>query len=175
MLSQTVWAPAPQMVFMVHLQPIGIQCKDRRLPLTDLTNRILNRDNDHYSGEYSYDEKQGKVHGCPARAPAIRSVLQAVKLRACMEGYSATQNHAEAITIEEIQRLMNWSERQCSNELLTTVPIETMEESKRCLEHGLMRAFMASAFTLWTRLVNIYIQQYLNKLLFRCFKLLGLQ
>jgi hypothetical protein len=112
----------------------------------------LNRDNDRYSGEYSYDEKRGEVHGCPARAPAVRSVLQAVKIRARAKGASATRNHAEAITIEEIQKLMNWSEMQCSNELLTTVPVETMEESKRHLEHGLMRAFMASAFTLWTRL-----------------------
>jgi hypothetical protein len=62
------------------------------------------------------------------------------------------------MTIEEIQKLMNWSETQCSNELLITAPIETMEESKRCLEHGLMRAFMASAFTLWTRLVCLSIR-----------------
>ena len=113
----------------------------------------MNRDNDRYSGEYSYDEKQGEVHGCPARAPAVRSVVQAVKTRARTKGYSATRNHAEAMTIEEIQKLMKWSETQCSNELLTTVPIETKEELKRRLEHGLMRAFMASAFTLWTRLV----------------------
>lgn len=114
----------------------------------------MNRDNDRYAGEYSYDEKQGEVRGCPARAPAVRSVLQAVKTRARTKGASATRNHAEAMTIEEIQKLMNWSETQCSNELLTVpVPIATMEESKRRLEHGLMRAFMASAFTLWTRLV----------------------
>ena len=67
-----------------------------------MTNRILNRDNDQYSGEYSFDEKQGKVHGCPARAPVVRSVMQAAKTRACAKGASATQNHAEAMTIEEI-------------------------------------------------------------------------
>jgi hypothetical protein len=117
----------------------------------------LNRDGDRYSGEYSFDEKQGEVRGCPARAPAVRSVVQAVKTRARTKGASATRNHAEAMTIEEIQKLMNWSETQCSNEQLTTVPIETMEELKHCLEHGLMRAFMASAFTLWTRLVLIIL------------------
>jgi hypothetical protein len=127
-----------------------------------LTNRILNRDNDRYSGEYSFDEKQGEVRGCPARAPAVRSVMQAVKTRARSKGASATRNHAEAMSIEEIQKLMNWSEMQCSNEL-TTVPIETMEESKRRLEHGLMRAFMASAFTLWTRLVCFAITYTLFK------------
>ena len=118
-----------------------------------MTNRILNRDNDRYSGEYSFDEKQGEVHGCPARAPAVRSVMQVVKTRAHAKGTSTTRNHAEAMTIEEIRKLINWSETQCSNEWLTIVPIETMEESKHRLEHGLMRAFMESAFTLWKRLV----------------------
>ena len=118
-----------------------------------MTNRILNRDNDRYSGEYSFDEKQGEVHGCPARAPAVRSVMQVVKTQAHAKGTSATRNHAEAMTIEEIRKLINWSETQCSNEWLTIVPIETMEESKHRLEHGLMRAFMESAFTLWKRLV----------------------
>ena len=113
----------------------------------------MNRDNDQYAGEYSFDEKQGEVRGCPARAPSVGSVIQVVKTRARTKGASATRNHAEAMTIEEIQKIMNWSEMQCSNELLTTVPIETSEELKCCLEHGFMRAFMASAFTLWTRLV----------------------
>ena len=179
-VSQTVWAPALQMVFMVHLQPIGIQCKHNRSPSTDWLTGFLNRDNDWYSGEYSYDEKEGEVHGCPARAPAVRSVLQAVKTRAHTKGASATRNHAEAITIEEIQKLMNWSEMQCSNELLTMVPIETIEELKCCLEHGLMRAFMTSAFTLWTRsvcflIIYIYNAIQINCVLFRCFELLSLQ
>jgi len=113
----------------------------------------LTRDNDCYSGVYSYDEKQDKVHGCPARAPAVRSVLRAVKTRACTKGTLATQHHAEAITIEEIQKLMNWSKKNCPNEKLTSMPVENVVELKLCLEHGLMRAFIASAFTLWTRLV----------------------
>ena len=53
--------------------------------------------------------------------------MQEVKKRAHTKGASATRNHAEAITIEKIQNLMNWSETQFSNELLTTVPIETIE------------------------------------------------
>ena len=125
-VSQMAWGPALRMVFMVHLQPIEIQCK-YNITTEWLTNRILNRDNDRYCGEYSFDKKQGEVHGCPARAPAVRSVMQAVKTRAQAKCASATRNHAEAMTIEEIQKLMNWSETQCSNELLTTMPIETME------------------------------------------------
>ncbi|KAF8809544.1 hypothetical protein BYT27DRAFT_7222449 [Phlegmacium glaucopus] len=47
---------------------------------------------------------------------------------------------------------MNWSEKNCPNEKLTSTPVENMEELKLCLKHGLMHAFMTSAFTLWTRL-----------------------
>jgi len=32
---------------------------------------FLNRDNDRYSGEYSYDEKQDEVHGCPRVLPQL--------------------------------------------------------------------------------------------------------
>ena len=154
------WGPALWMVFMLHLQPIGIQCK-YNITTDWLTNWILNRDNDRYCGEYSFDKKQGEVHGYPTRALAVRSIMQAVKIQACTKGTSATWNNAEAMTIE---KLMSWSEMQCSNELLTTVPIETMEESKHCLENGLMWAFMASAFTLWTRSVCFSIYTiYLNR------------
>ena len=100
-----------------------------------------------------FDNETGEVRGCPARAPAVRSVVEAVKIRARSKGASAARNHAEAMTVEEIQKIMRWSETQCSNERLTSVPIETVEDLKHCLEHGLMRAFMPSAFTLWTRLV----------------------
>ncbi|KAF8797576.1 hypothetical protein BYT27DRAFT_7228935 [Phlegmacium glaucopus] len=115
-------------------------------------------DNDCYSGAYSYDEKQYKVLGCPTRASAVRSVLQAVKTRAHTKGALATRNHAEAITIEEIQKLMNWSEKNCPNEKLTSTPVENMEEWGS-VKYRLMHAFMTSAFMLWTR----------------CFELLSLQ
>ena len=72
-------------------------------------------------GAYSFDEVSGVVSGCPARAPSVKSVVQVVKTRSLSKGAAATRNHAEAMTIEEIQKLMEWSTKECQNEALTVV------------------------------------------------------
>jgi len=44
---------------------------------------------------------------------------------------------------------------ECPDEQLTSKPeIQTTMDLKLQFEHGFMRAFMTSAFTLWTRLVG---------------------
>jgi len=45
---------------------------------------------------------------------------------------------------------MQWSEKTCPNELLE-MPVPNVETLMFRLEHALMRAFVTSAFTLWTR------------------------
>ncbi|KAF8815376.1 hypothetical protein BYT27DRAFT_7225429 [Phlegmacium glaucopus] len=99
------------------------------------------------------------IHGAFASywgaiAPAVRLVLQAVKTQARF-----SQPESCSITIQEIQKLMNWSKKNCPNEKLTSTPVDNVAELRLCLEYGLMQAFIASAFTLWTR----------------CFELLSLQ
>lgn len=120
-----------------------------------LTN-LYSRDGDRYAGKYELNEATGQVHGCPARAPGVTDVLRCIKIRAKSRGASAVRNHADAMTIEEIQKLMQWSTSVCPNEMLTVDPktITDIKDLKLCLEHGFMRAFMSSAFTLWTRLVG---------------------
>lgn len=98
------------------------------------------------------DDKTGEVKGCPARAPAVMAVLHAVKIRAAEKGHAAVRNHAEAITIEEVQKIMDWSQKTCPDDLLT-LPVEDLETLMFRAEHALMRAFISSAFTLWTRFV----------------------
>jgi len=80
----------------------------------------------------------------------VTSLLHAIKIRASIKGAAATRQHAEAISIEEIQTLMQWSEKTCPNELLE-MPVPNVETLMFRLEHALMRAFVTSAFTLWTR------------------------
>jgi len=121
-----------------------------------------------------FEEKTGTVHGCPAQAPAIVAVLNAVKTRSKKKGHSATHNHAEAMTIKELQKLMQWSKETCPDELLTML-LKDVKTLKFQLEHVLMRAFVSLAFTLWTRYVPsswtfeepIYYH--------RCFELLTLE
>ncbi|EDR06825.1 uncharacterized protein LACBIDRAFT_299726 [Laccaria bicolor S238N-H82] len=113
---------------------------------------------DKYAGDYRLDDKTGEVTGCPARAPAVMAVIHAVKVRAVEKGHAASRNHAEAITVEEMKKIIDWSEKMCPDDLLT-LPVKDIETLMFRAEHALMRAFISSAFTLWTR----------------CFELLTLQ
>ncbi|EDQ99570.1 uncharacterized protein LACBIDRAFT_316329 [Laccaria bicolor S238N-H82] len=116
-------------------------------------------DGDKYAGNYQFDDKTGEVKGCPARAPAVMAVLHAVKVRAAEKGHAAVRNHAEAITIEEVKKIMEWSEKTCPDDLLT-LPVEDLETLMFHAEHALMRAFISSAFTLWTRCFELLTLQY---------------
>ncbi|CAA7265651.1 unnamed protein product [Cyclocybe aegerita] len=113
-----------------------------------------------YSGAYSLDKETGKVSGCPARAPNVKAVIKSVKIQSKTQGAAATRNHADAMTLEELDCLMQWSLKECPDDLLNDdsliLDIETL---RFCVEHALMQAFMSSAFMLWTR----------------CFELLSLQ
>ncbi|KDR74440.1 hypothetical protein GALMADRAFT_269329 [Galerina marginata CBS 339.88] len=120
-----------------------------------------------YDGEYSFDEVTGEVKGCPARASNVRAVVQSIKTRDKSKGAGANRNHAEAMTLEELQCLMRWSTKECPDEWLTGgIGTNEFEDAgaalaalKHCLRHGFMRGFMPSGYTLWTR----------------CFELLSLQ
>ncbi|KAF8904708.1 hypothetical protein CPB84DRAFT_1677144 [Gymnopilus junonius] len=118
-------------------------------------------DGNRYAGAYECNEETGEVRGCPARAQCVLDVVKSVKIWAKADGSSATRNHADAMTLEEIQKLMRWSMSVCPDEKLTEDPkgITDTADLVFRLEHGLMHAFMSSAFTLWTR----------------CFELLSLQ
>ncbi|KAF8969697.1 hypothetical protein BDZ97DRAFT_1794723 [Flammula alnicola] len=123
-----------------------------------------NMDGEKYAGEYSFNEATGEVKGCPARASSVKAVVQSIKTRDKSKGASATRNHAEAMTLEELQHLMRWSAKECPDEWLTderwkSEVEDTVAALKLHLQHGFMRGFMSSGFTLWTR----------------CFELLSLQ
>jgi hypothetical protein len=116
------------------------------------------RDGEKFAGAYSYNPVMKEVSGCPARAPGVLAVKKAVLTRSKAD--SASRKHAEAITIEDMITLMRWSEQMCSNKQLEALlrhvdGIEqkpmTVDELRHIFEHGFMRAFASSAFTLWTR------------------------
>ena len=86
----------------------------------------MNRDGDTYDGPYMLDKKTRIIRGCPAQALAVVAVLNAVKMRSKKKGYSVTRNHAEAMSIKELQKLMWWSKETCPDELLT-MPLKDIE------------------------------------------------
>jgi hypothetical protein len=83
----------------------------------------------------------------------------------------ATRNHAEAMPIEELQQMMQWSEAICPSRhvrataraaqlqaqglAMDTMGTKTGDaedvDTKDVVEHAMMRAFSSMAFTLWAR------------------------
>jgi hypothetical protein len=119
-----------------------------------------NRDGGQYAGAYTYDEATGEIRGCPARASNVKAVVQSVMIREKSKGSGATRNHAEAMSLEELQHLMQWSTKECPDEWLIgdswrSEVQDCVEALKHHLQHGFMRGFMSSGFTLWTRSVVI--------------------
>ncbi|KAF5367338.1 hypothetical protein D9615_010283 [Tricholomella constricta] len=135
-----------------------------------------NMDGDKYAGQYKFDEETKEVSGCPARAPCIIELKKSIQTRG--KANAASRKHAEALTIEGLKKLMDWSEHQCPTGRLEGVqnltapdldagiaddggqPFEegkdreqplSIEQLHLLFNHGFMRAFMSSAFTLWTR------------------------
>lgn len=139
----------------------------------------LARDGDKYSGEYKCNEETGKVTGCPARASVIETFVKAVRTKSGAKGAAATRNHAEAMKIEELKKLMEWSAQQCGPEMLETgFEVTDLNTLKLIEKHGMMRAFMSTGFTLWTRYVTTLASKRKRKLInspSRNFETCGLQ
>ena len=126
-------------------------------------------DHGRYAGKYLYDDPTGEVIGCPARAPAVEKVVKAIKTKSRVKGSSATRQHAEAMTIEELNYVVAWSEGQCSSHLLgTRLPAshDTGTIRYHVAKHGFMRAFMSTGFTLWTRYVTHHESNAAHSLIF---------
>lgn len=115
---------------------------------------MILRCGDKYAGEYAYNEETGNVSGCPARAATIKTFVKCLKTKSAVKG-AAMRAHAEAMTIEEIRQIMQWSEAQCPSEKLESdATISDAEELSLIVKHALMRAFMSTGYTLWTRSVT---------------------
>ena len=145
-----------QIRFTEHLRHSGTICTLARNYAQSCFTHSNNRDGGHYAGAYTYDEATGEIKGCPARASGVKAVIQSVKTREKSKGSGATRNHAEAMSLEELQRLMQWSTEECPNEWLMgdnwrSEIQDSVEALKHRLQHGFMRGFMSSGFTLWTR------------------------
>lgn len=108
------------------------------------------REGQTYAGAYALDETTGNVSGCPARAPAIHDLMKAVKTRAATKGAAATRKHTEAMALEDLQKIMDWSEGRCPNELFDNAPSNPESVTLMNL-HGLMRALYPSLFVLMLR------------------------
>ncbi|GLB44840.1 hypothetical protein LshimejAT787_1801770 [Lyophyllum shimeji] len=114
-----------------------------------------NMDGDTYAGDYIYNKQTDTVHGCPARAANIKNLIKTFTKKAAAEGASATREHAEAMKIEDLEQVMAWSEHQFQSDrnVSRSAVLGEGAGAQRRFEakHLMMRAFMSSGFTLWTR------------------------
>ena len=115
---------------------------------------ICLRDGTRYAGEYEFDGKE--VRGCPARSRQIREMMKAIKNKTVAD--AVPRDHAEPMSRRELEVAMEWSAAQvpmsCLGSLAQTAVCHLM-----ATKHSLMRAFMSTAFTLWTRCVRAHLSQ----------------
>ncbi|KAL1746855.1 hypothetical protein HDZ31DRAFT_33269 [Schizophyllum fasciatum] len=109
-------------------------------------------DGTKYRGEYKYDEATECVTGNPAQAPGVRAIIDIVKKRHKKKGEAANREHADAMTIQDLGKIIATSERQYPAGIVDHLDkISDGKEMYNVMLHIMMRAFLTSGFTLWTR------------------------
>ncbi|KAG6919724.1 hypothetical protein DXG01_001558 [Tephrocybe rancida] len=104
-----------------------------------------------YSGPYHLDEDSGKVTGNPARAPSFRQLIQAANAKSKA---TRTRGHSHAMSIEDLHKVLNWSESIVSEEELDAAiesPPEDRARRTLILRHAKIRALFRFGFVIWTR------------------------
>ena len=93
------------------------------------------------------------MKGCPARARTVKELVKVIRNRDVQTGITASRHHAVAMTIQDLKTIMQWSEE-------VVPPNSTPSDQMGCmgmqtlytfLKHNMMRAFLSTGFTLWTR------------------------
>ncbi|KAH7903207.1 hypothetical protein BJ138DRAFT_1021002, partial [Hygrophoropsis aurantiaca] len=114
------------------------------------------RQGDKYRGPYQCDETTGRVTGNPAMSAVVKDIVKTIENKHGADGGS--RNHAAAMTIEDMRMAMRWSNEQCPTDALEQ--LVTQIENGKAIdgagvqvvgEHLLIRAYISSGFTLWTR------------------------
>ncbi|KAG1805102.1 uncharacterized protein HD556DRAFT_1437265 [Suillus plorans] len=109
-----------------------------------------------FRGPYHCNEVTGVVMGNPALSAAVQDMMEILKNNEGTEG--GMRNHASAMTIEDMQKLMSWSYDECSNELVSQIyqclqagEVLDIADVVLAQRHLMVRAFSTTGFTIWTR------------------------
>lgn len=105
-----------------------------------------------YGDGYHLDKVTGKVTGCPAKSYDVKELIKSIKAREAKKASAAYRHHAEAMSIENMRAIvLQYSEGVCPNRALEDPPLFDAAALKLLDLHGFMRAFMTTAFTLFSR------------------------
>ncbi|KAF7793056.1 hypothetical protein EIP86_004161 [Pleurotus ostreatoroseus] len=116
-------------------------------------------DSGQYRGRWSYNHETGKATGNPADSPEVEDMMQTIKNRSAAA--DDARDHAEAMTLDDLRKMMNWSLVQCPQELVDSVLAQAVDPDRSSQldvaqilfvsKHLQIRGFFSSAFVLWTR------------------------
>ncbi|PSR73100.1 hypothetical protein PHLCEN_2v11047 [Hermanssonia centrifuga] len=101
-------------------------------------------DNDTYRGSYRYNASTDTVTGNPASSARVQDMLQALKNKSRANG-AGGRNHAEAMLIEDLRKLLDWSTSQCPNDWLDK-ELTDVDTLHFVAKHLMMRAFTTSGY-----------------------------
>ncbi|KAG1828047.1 hypothetical protein DFJ58DRAFT_849262, partial [Suillus subalutaceus] len=115
-----------------------------------------NAQGETYREPYHFNPATGIVSGNPAQSAAVQDMMEVLKNNEGAEG--GCRNHASAMTIEDMRKIMAWSYKQCPDELISLIysqvqsglPLD-MDEVISAQKHLVIRAFATTGFTIWTR------------------------
>ncbi|KAK0470116.1 uncharacterized protein EV420DRAFT_1616462 [Desarmillaria tabescens] len=108
-------------------------------------------DGQKYAGNhYHFDKSTGIVTGNPARAPSVKEYIKCINTKSSAKGAAAVRHHADAMRIEDLIKIIEYSKHECSCEELEKSTVSA-QELMQMIKYGLARAFFTLGFTLWTR------------------------
>ncbi|KIJ25952.1 hypothetical protein M422DRAFT_785374 [Sphaerobolus stellatus SS14] len=107
--------------------------------------------NGRYVGPWVWHVEGNYGTGNPANSREVEQVVKAVQNR---DAETGERKHSAAMKKEYMDRILDWSERECPEDLIQQVhngEERSFAARAKVTQHLCMRAFSASAFTLWTR------------------------
>ncbi|PCH33911.1 hypothetical protein WOLCODRAFT_160449 [Wolfiporia cocos MD-104 SS10] len=107
---------------------------------------------DRYRGPYKYNEVKNEVRGNPADSAQVQDIVHAIRNKS--RATEKARSRAGAMLIEDMRKMMLWSERTCRAEWLDK-EIADLGTLTMMTRDFLMRAFMSSGFVLWTRISEL--------------------
>jgi hypothetical protein len=134
---------------MSHLFPTAV------FPDASGLNIIVHSKGETYRGPYHCAEDTGIVTGNPALSAAVQDMMEVLKNNEGAKGGS--RNHASAMTIEDMQKLMAWSHSRCPDKVVSHIRQSVeggsaldMADVILAQRHLMVRAFSATGITIWT-------------------------
>lgn len=125
--------------------------------LNDPDVELLLREGDLYRGPFRFCDKTKQWVGNPADAAEVQDLIKSLNNKSAAEGGERT--HSVAITYKMLEKMISWSNETCPHS--TTFERMSAKDRIQQTEHICFRAFMSSAWTLWTRRANFIISNLL--------------